>query len=225
MPAADGIAFELHALGADRLGQLVEEGVPLLVDVLRGVLRLHGLEAPVGMLDDEAVGDQSLQRVGDVEVDADAEARREILLDGRVDVGDVLAPRALLRQHAVEQHLFLDVLLGGAGGEFQHDAAVVGHGVEVEVLRHHHHVALLLVHEVHALAEGDAAEADHGPERRDRVRRQQRDLAGGAEQRRGRGRRPPSRPAAACRRSGSARACSGKTISRSLLGMFLNSFM
>src|SRR3990170_1487367 len=105
------VAFELHTLGADGLGQLVEEGVPQLVDVLRGVLRLFRFETPVGVLDDEAVADQSLQRVGDVEVDADAEARREVLLDGRVDVGNVLAPRLLLRQHAVEQHLFLDVLL------------------------------------------------------------------------------------------------------------------
>ena len=51
----------------------------------------------------------------------------------------------LLGQDAVEQHLLLDVLLGGAVGEQGHDAAIVGQGVEVEVLRHRHHVAVALV--------------------------------------------------------------------------------
>src|SRR4029079_5663179 len=175
---ADGIAFELHALGAHRFGQLVEEGVPLAIDVCRGVLRRHRLEPAIRLLDDKAIGDETLQRAGDVEIDADAEAGGEVLLDCRIDIGNILPPCALLREYAVEQHFFLDVFLGGPSSQLQHDAAVVGHGVEVEVLRHHHHVPLLLVHKVDGRAEGDTAEADKGAGGGDGVGGKQRDLPG-----------------------------------------------
>src|SRR4029079_12061183 len=45
-----GVAFELHALGADGLRQLVEERVPLAIDVERSFLRLQRLQPPIRML-------------------------------------------------------------------------------------------------------------------------------------------------------------------------------
>ena len=85
---------------------------------------------------------QALERViVHVEVHVDAEGRLEILLDRRIDLAQVADVDPLLGEHAVEQHLLLDVLLGGAIGQQRHHAPVVGHGVEIEVLRQHHHVA------------------------------------------------------------------------------------
>ncbi len=50
--------------------------------------------------------------------------------------------------------------------------------MEVEVLRHHHHVALLLIEEVDGLAERDAAEPHNRTRRHHRVRGRNRELTG-----------------------------------------------
>ena len=54
---------------------------------------------------------------------------------------------AVFCQYAVKQHFFFYVLFHGAVGHQGDDAAIVGHGMEIEVLRHGHHIALARAHE------------------------------------------------------------------------------
>src|SRR4029079_19197899 len=59
--------------------------------------------------------------------------------------------------------------------------AIVGHGVEIEILRHYHHVAVALGDEIGGLPRRHAAQPDQGTGEGDRVGGQQRYLAGRAE--------------------------------------------
>src|SRR5262249_9154998 len=58
-----------------------------------------------------------------------------------------------------------------------HDAAIVGHRMEVEILRHHDHVAIALGNEVRRLPHRHTAEPGQRADQRHRVGRHQRDLA------------------------------------------------
>ena len=163
---------------AAAFGEVVEEDVPLRVEMLGAVARWKRSDPAVRRCDRRA--HRPIRR-------SSASSRSkstvmpkivvEILLDRRVDGRKLLVARRFLREHGIEQHVLLHVLLGGAVGELDQHAAIVGHGVEIEVARQHHHVALLLVHEVHGLARRNAAEADDGAGGRNRIRGDQRQLA------------------------------------------------
>ena len=113
----------------------------------RGRVGRQGLERPVRELLDDAFLGQALERVVNVEVHIDPKRGLEISLDRCIGLAQVADVDPLLGEHAVEQHLLLDVLLRRAIGQQRHHAPVVGHGVEIEVLRQHHHVARALIDE------------------------------------------------------------------------------
>src|SRR5690606_4927728 len=81
----DRVALELHPFGAHRIGKVVEEQVPFVVDMQRGLGRRKGRKDAVRSLRHDSIRQQPFERVLEVEIDRGAELRQQILLYRRID--------------------------------------------------------------------------------------------------------------------------------------------
>ena len=82
-------ALHLASLLCRDIGQIVEAGIPELIDVQRRLPGRKRLKRAVGELDNDALLLEALQGVVHVEVYVDAESILEILLDRLVHLAQV----------------------------------------------------------------------------------------------------------------------------------------
>ena len=110
MQCSAGTAFEFCTLKCDTFGQIVQEPIPLLIDMTGGACRRQRTKRAIELLGDDTVREEPLKCIIKVEINGDAECRCEILFDSLVNGFEVLTPDDFFCKHTVKQdYLFTTI--------------------------------------------------------------------------------------------------------------------